>query len=166
MPTKRVTPSKDVEASPRRTMRFVATKSEAQLSLPSLHLFRSWLVGYPTRLINRAHGSLLEIGFAIPHFAEWRPKILKDIDIGLGHVATDDGHSGRVEEAGGEALQRESRVGGDHGRAGLRNGATQRLGWGRYRGRVRPEASSAWQALAGGSIAPSGRRSCAAPPRA
>ncbi len=83
--------SKDAEACAeaclRPTMRFVAVKSEAQLSMQSLHRYRSRLVGNSTQLINQARGFLLERGIAIPQgkyrFAARLPEILEDADNGL-----------------------------------------------------------------------------------
>ena len=83
--------SKDAEACAeaclRPTMRFVSVKSEAQLSMQSLHRYRSRLVGNSTRLINQARGFLLERGIAIPQgkhrFAARLPEVLEDADNGL-----------------------------------------------------------------------------------
>ena len=83
--------SKDAEASAeaclRPTMRFVAVKSEAQLSLQSPHRYRSLLVGNSTQLINQARGFLLERGLAIPQgkrrFAARLSEVLEDADNGL-----------------------------------------------------------------------------------
>ena len=85
------TDSKDAEACAeaclRPTMRFVAVKSEAQLSMQSLHRYRSRLVGNSTQLINQARGFLLERGLAVPQgkhrFAARLPEILEDGDNGL-----------------------------------------------------------------------------------
>ena len=68
-------------------MRFVAVKGEAQLSMQSLHRYRSRLVGSSTNLINQARSFLLERGIAIPQgkhrFAARVPEILEDADNGL-----------------------------------------------------------------------------------
>lgn len=75
------------EACLRPTMRFVTIKSEAQLSMQSLHRYRSRLVSNSTQLINQARGFLLERGLAIPQgkhrFAARLPEILEDADNGL-----------------------------------------------------------------------------------
>ena len=75
------------EACLRPTMRFVTVKSEAQLSMQSLHRYRSRLVSNSTQLINQARGFLLERGLAIPQgkhrFAARLPEILEDADNGL-----------------------------------------------------------------------------------
>lgn len=75
------------EACLRPTMRFVAVKSEQQLSMQSLHRYRSRLVGNSTQLINQARAFLLERGIALPQgkqrFAVRLPEILEDADNGL-----------------------------------------------------------------------------------
>ena len=75
------------EACLRPTMRFVAVKSEAQLSMQSLHRYRSRLVGNRTQLINQARAFLLERGIAVPQgrrkLAARLPDILEDADNGL-----------------------------------------------------------------------------------
>ena len=79
--------SKDAEACLRPTMRFVALKSERQLSMQSVHRHRSRLVGNSTQLVNQARAFLLERGIAVPQgkrkFAERLPEILEDADNGL-----------------------------------------------------------------------------------
>ena len=75
------------EACLRPTMRFVAVKSEQQLSMQSLHRYRSRLVGNSTQLINQARAFLLERGIALPQGKRWfvvrLPQILEDADNGL-----------------------------------------------------------------------------------
>ena len=75
------------EACLRPTMRFVALKSEQQLSMQSVHRHRSRLVGNSTQLVNQARAFLLERGIAVPQgkrkFAERLPDILEDADNGL-----------------------------------------------------------------------------------
>ena len=75
------------EACLRPTMRFVAVKSEQQLSMQSLHRYRSRLVGHSTQLINQARAFVLERGIAVPQgkqrFAVRLPEILEDADNGL-----------------------------------------------------------------------------------
>ena len=75
------------EACLRPTMRFVAVKSEAQLSMQSLHRYRSRLVGNRTQLINQARAFLLERGIAVPQgrhkLAARLPDILEDADNAL-----------------------------------------------------------------------------------
>ena len=75
------------EACLRPTMRLVAVKSEAQLSMQSLQRYRSRRVGNFSQLINQARGFLLERGLAIPQgkqrFAARLPEILEDADNGL-----------------------------------------------------------------------------------
>ena len=83
--------SKDAEACAeaclRPTMRFVAVKSEQQLSMQSLHRHLSRLAGNSTQLVNQARAFLLERGIAVPKgkhkFAERLPEILEDADNGL-----------------------------------------------------------------------------------
>ncbi len=79
--------SKDAEACPRPTMRFVAVKSEEQLSMQCLHRYRSRLVGNSTQLINQVRAFLLERGLAMPQgkpkFAARLPEILEDADNGV-----------------------------------------------------------------------------------
>lgn len=68
-------------------MRFVAVKCEAQLSMQSLHRYRSRLVGNRTQLINQARAFLLERGIAVPQgrrkLAARLPDILEDADNAL-----------------------------------------------------------------------------------
>ena len=68
-------------------MRFVQVQSAEQLSMQSLHRYRSRLVHNATQLINQARAFLLERGIAIPQgkykFAAWLPEILEDADNGL-----------------------------------------------------------------------------------
>ena len=82
--------SKDAEACLRPTMRFVAVKSEQQLSMQSVHRHRSRLVANSTQLVNQARAFLLERGIAVPQgkhkFAARLPEILEDADNGLPDV--------------------------------------------------------------------------------
>ena len=75
------------EACLRPTMRFVQVQSAEQLSMQSLHRYRSRLVHNATQLINQARAFLLERGNAIPQgkhgFAARLPEILEDADNGL-----------------------------------------------------------------------------------
>lgn len=54
------------EAATRRTMRFVALKSEVQSDLQSLHRARERLVAERTALINHLRALLLERGITVP----------------------------------------------------------------------------------------------------
>jgi transposase len=54
------------EAATRPTMRFVETKTEAQLDMQSLHRSRDRLVGERTALINQLRAILLERGIVVP----------------------------------------------------------------------------------------------------
>ncbi len=75
------------EACLRPTMRFVTVKGEAQLSMQSLHRYRSRLVGNRTQLINQARAFLLERGIAVPQgrcqLAARLPDIIEDGDNAL-----------------------------------------------------------------------------------
>ena len=68
-------------------MLVVRVRSEAQLSMQSLYLYRSRLVGNSAQLVSEAHGFLLERGLTVPHdkhrFATRLPEFLKDADNGL-----------------------------------------------------------------------------------
>ena len=54
------------EAATRPTMRFVETKTEAQLDMQTLHRSRDRLVGERTALINQLRAILLERGMVVP----------------------------------------------------------------------------------------------------
>ncbi len=54
------------EAATRPTMRFVETKTEAQLDMQTLHRSRDRLVGERTALINQLRAILLERGIVVP----------------------------------------------------------------------------------------------------
>ena len=75
------------EACRRPTMRFVALKSEEQLTMQSLHRLCSRLVSARTDLVNQLRGFLPERGIAVPQgkakLAAALPGILEDAGNGL-----------------------------------------------------------------------------------
>src|SRR5512134_713248 len=75
------------EAATRPTMRFVESKSEAQLDLQALHRVRDRLVAERTALLNQIRALLLERGISVPQ-GRWRlvrelPALLSDEAVGL-----------------------------------------------------------------------------------